>query len=281
MTQAYIQSATDLNRDFYIRPPIELGNKETILKVVKPLYGVPEAGNHWLYTYHRHHTQNLALKQSTFDPCLLYSTNETVKGYGILGLQTDDTLILADDDFAAEEEIQLEKAKFIAKKRKLLTETEPLNFSGGDIKKEKDSHSICLTQEMHCRNLRLVKSEPTDIVGTQSKTRKAVSQLDQFVSYRARGAYIASVCQPEASFDVSSAAQTTNPDENNIKLLNKRHQWQINNSSRGLKFVQLDKTSLDLFIFTDSSFANNSDHSSQIGFVIVLADCNKRANILH
>ncbi|KHJ33967.1 hypothetical protein EV44_g3646 [Erysiphe necator] len=206
----YIQCGFRLTPvDFYIRPPIELGNKETILKVVKPLYGVPEAGNHWFYTYHRHHTQNLALKQSTFDPCLLYSTNETKKGYGILGLQTDDTLILADDDFAAEEEIQLEKAKFIAKKRKLLTETESLNFNGGDINKEKDSLSICLTQEMHCRNLRLVESEPTDIVGTRSKTRKAVSQLDQFVSHRARGAYIASVCQPEASFDLSSAAHVT------------------------------------------------------------------------
>lgn len=57
ITQAYVQSATNLNRDFYIRPPIELGNKDTILKVIKPLYGVPEAGNHWFYTYHRHHTQ--------------------------------------------------------------------------------------------------------------------------------------------------------------------------------------------------------------------------------
>ncbi|KHJ34392.1 hypothetical protein EV44_g3601 [Erysiphe necator] len=53
------------------------------------------------------------------------------------------------------------------------------------------------------------------------------------------------------------------------------------NSYRGLKFVQLDKTSLELFIVTHSSFANNTDHSYQIDFVIVLADCNKRANILH
>ena len=34
-------------------------------------------------------------------------------------------------------------------------------------------------------------------------------------------------------------------------------------------------------IFTDASFANNKDLSSQIGFVIVLTDQNRTANIIH
>lgn len=51
ITQAYVQSTSDLNRDFYIRPPVELVKllnvpANCILKVMKPLYGVPEAGNH-------------------------------------------------------------------------------------------------------------------------------------------------------------------------------------------------------------------------------------------
>ena len=49
--QAYVQSATKLNREFYVRPPRELQDKlgigkDSVLKVLKPLYGVPEAGNH-------------------------------------------------------------------------------------------------------------------------------------------------------------------------------------------------------------------------------------------
>lgn len=40
ITQAYVQSSTELNRDLYIRPPIEFAEKGTILKVIKPLYGV-------------------------------------------------------------------------------------------------------------------------------------------------------------------------------------------------------------------------------------------------
>jgi hypothetical protein len=34
-------------------------------------------------------------------------------------------------------------------------------------------------------------------------------------------------------------------------------------------------------VFTDASFANNTDLSSQIGFVIVLADCYNCTNIIH
>jgi hypothetical protein len=53
ISQAYVQSNTRLNRDFFVRPPKELELKEgSILKVVKPLYGVPEAGNHWFNTYY-------------------------------------------------------------------------------------------------------------------------------------------------------------------------------------------------------------------------------------
>jgi hypothetical protein len=94
---------------------------------------------------------------------------------------------------------------------------------------------------------------------------------------------MATVCQPDAAFDLSFAAQVINSKEEHVKHLNKRLQWQINNPLRGLHFIQLDtsKNSLKLIVFTDSSFANNQDLSSQIGFVITLADKNNRANIIH
>ena len=66
------------------------------MKVIKPLYGVPEAGNHWFNTYHHHHIEKLQMDQSTYDPCLLYTNHN---GFGIVGLQTDDTLILANETF--------------------------------------------------------------------------------------------------------------------------------------------------------------------------------------
>jgi hypothetical protein len=277
ISQAYVQSSTHLNRDFFIRPPPELGLHEgLILKVIKPLYGVPEAGNHWFNTYHRHHIEELRMDQSTYDPCLLYTNRN---GFGVVGLQTDDTLFLADETFAKSEETKLREANFLAKEREELTRTTPIKFNGGHIKQEKDS--ITLTQERQCQNLKLVTTKVIDLTSSRGEIRKAVAPKDQYIAQRARGAYIATVCQPEAAFDLSFAAQVINPNEEHAKQLNKRLQWQIDNPSRGLRFVQLDKDSLKLITFTDSSFANNHDLSSQIGFVIVLADKDDKANILH
>jgi hypothetical protein len=73
----------------------------------------------------------------------------------------------------------------------------------------------------------------------------------------------------------------TNPTKEDAKTLNKRLAWQIKNSERGLKFVKLDTKTLQLLVFTDASFANNKDLSSQIGYVIALSDATKKANIIH
>jgi hypothetical protein len=113
----------------------------SVLKVVKPLYGVPEAGNHWFKTYYSHYTNELAMKQSTYNPCLLYSN----RPFGIVGLQTNDTLFLGDDDFAEVEHLKLLEAKFLAKEHEHLTTDHDLKFNRGII--HTDSTSITLTQE--------------------------------------------------------------------------------------------------------------------------------------
>jgi len=200
ISQAYVQSNTHLSRDIFIRPPHELGlGKDSILQVVKPLYGVPEAGNHWFNTYHRHHLQELQMTQSTYDPCLLYTSTN---GFGVVSLQTDDTLFLADPEFANTEEVKLQKAKFLAKEREQLTTQHAIKFNGGQINLQ-DNSSIRLTQERQCQNLRLVATQSIDLTSSRGEIRKAVTPTDQYVAQRARGAYIATVCQPEAAFDLS------------------------------------------------------------------------------
>ena len=72
-----------------------------------------------------------------------------------------------------------------------------------------------------------------------------------------------------------------NPKETDVKALNQRLKWQINNPIRGLKFIKLDIDTLKLITFTDASFANNADLLSQIGYVIVLADAIEKANIVY
>lgn len=111
-----------------------------------------------------------------------------------------------------------------------------------------------ITQESHCNTLDLVKTK------------------QYYIMQRARAAYIASVCQPKATYDLSVAAKTTDPSDNKFKLLNKCIQWQKSNKNEGLTFVKLISSQQRIITFTDSSFANNEDLSSQIGFIIILAD---------
>lgn len=81
----------------------------TIIRVVKPLYGIAEAGVHWFTTYQGHHITNLDMKVSTFDPCLLITTSGP-EYFGIVGIQTDDTLDLHMALFSHKEEKEIQKA---------------------------------------------------------------------------------------------------------------------------------------------------------------------------
>lgn len=68
---------------FFIHPPIEMGLRVSkILKVVKPLYGIPESGVHWYLTCMEHHNSNLGMHWSWADPCLLHRQNGKKCGDG-------------------------------------------------------------------------------------------------------------------------------------------------------------------------------------------------------
>ena len=57
--------------------------------VLKPLYGIAEAGTHWWATYYKHHLEKLLMTTSTYDPCFLVT--RTKDQFGVVGMQTDDT----------------------------------------------------------------------------------------------------------------------------------------------------------------------------------------------
>jgi hypothetical protein len=74
----------------------------TILLIVRPLYSIPESGNHWFGTYSKHHLMQLKMNISIFDTCLLHTSTN---GFGVVRLQVDNTIILADKIFAEQEDL--------------------------------------------------------------------------------------------------------------------------------------------------------------------------------
>ena len=220
------------------------------------------------------------MHQSIYDPCLLHTdATSGSKNFGMIDLQIDDTLILADEHFAETEKIELHRAKLLAKPREQLTTTTPIKFNGGYLKQQ--DNSIFLSQERLCQSLRPIKLQPTDLINTRGTVKKLATPKDQYIAQRARGVYIAFLSQSKTSFDLSFAAQTINLKEKDARTLNRQLQWQIDNYARGLQFVQLNRESLKLIIFIDGSFANNSDLTSQIDYVICLTDATDKANIIH
>ena len=130
ITQAYTQSDDHLQRTIIADLPEQLKTAyppSTVMVVVKPLYGIAEAGAYWWSTYHKHHTEKLLMRTSTYDPCLLISKPTENGGFGIIGMQTDDTLGLSDETFATRE---AENLRFSAKDKQVLSRSTPITFNG-------------------------------------------------------------------------------------------------------------------------------------------------------
>ena len=147
-------------------------------------------------------------------------------GFGIVGLQTDDILFLSDKTFAIKEEEQLHKANLLAKKREKLG-IKTIKSNGGYIIHE--SSVIYLTQERQYKNLHLIALKSIDLTSSRAKIQKAVIPKNQCIVHRAQVAYIATMCQPKAAFDLSFAAQIVNLKEKDRKIINKHIKRQIDN----------------------------------------------------
>ncbi|KAM4061617.1 reverse transcriptase (RNA-dependent DNA polymerase) [Hirsutella rhossiliensis] len=178
ITQAYPQSQTELFRTILTYLPTELQGKYphgTIIRVIKPLYGIAETGVHWYRTYQQHHLKNLDMSTSTYDSCLLI-TNTGPNTFGIVGMQTDDTLMLGTDSFSAREEEKLEEAQFRAKPKTSMTPGTTVDFNGAKLTLL-DIGSLSLQQ----------KGQATKIATIDPK---AFDHSQRYVEQRARGSYM-------------------------------------------------------------------------------------------
>ena len=68
-----------------------------------------------------------------------------------------------------------------------------------------DGGEPTFTQERTCYKIQLVQNHPADMVSSRGKVRKNISPREQCVAQCALSAYVASMPQPEAAFDVSFA----------------------------------------------------------------------------
>jgi len=142
--------------------------------VLKPLYRIAEAGTYWWATYSKHHKEKLLITTSIFNLCFFITTIGTP--FGIISMQTNNTIILGDNQFLALKEDKLVKANLIAKPKEKLNLTTLLLFNGCILFLNKDSIALC--QKGQGKKINVIN----------------VNSLKQgYVEQRARGAYITSI----------------------------------------------------------------------------------------
>ena len=117
------------------------------------------------------------MQQSTYDSCFLY-INKKGKGFEIVELQIDDTLILKDETFAKIENFHFHEIKLLAKNRNQLISQHSIKFNGAYIKQKNSSRQknfFYLNQERLCKNLRLMTFQSSDLISVRGVIRKSVT----------------------------------------------------------------------------------------------------------
>ncbi len=142
-------------------------------------------------------------------------------------MQTDDILTLVDQSFAVVEKEAIHSTKIMIKTRKQLTFINFLKFNDTRIERFESNEIdiIYFRQETHIQDIQLINLiESIIIISVRDKVKTMLISRDQYIVQRAREIYLTFICQSEASFDLSHAAQSTEISSDDINVLNKRLQ---------------------------------------------------------
>jgi hypothetical protein len=140
----------------------------------------------------------------------------------IVDMQIDNTLIFVDANFATAKEKTIINAKIMIKSRDYLDSNSSLKFNDTII--ERQENDIYLRQISQSDHLQLIQNVDIAITSSRNKIKVALISKEQYVTQRARSAYVASICQLKASFDLFLTARSIEISSKNITTLNKRLQ---------------------------------------------------------
>jgi hypothetical protein len=253
MTQAYLQSAVPLLRDVYLKPDVLELSDDELVRLRKPLYGLSDSGDYWHHTITRFH-QALDFKQSAGDFAFYYQ-READKLLGLSSTFVDDILQAGTDKFRMNLVSAL-KQGFDIKGPELT----PLTFAGLEV------CQYSLSQAGYIGSLTLLADSST---------------YEDFRSARAKLAWVVQT-RPDIACAVALAAQDTATTfgSGSVKRLNDVTKHLKRTQALKLNFPQMDRESLQLVVYADSSFGNCHDSGTQIGYIMFLMDKLNNASVI-
>ena len=136
INQAYLQSAENLRRKIFVRPDVLELEPNELLQVVKPLYGLSDAGDYWGETLTENHLKELEMDQVTGDFSLFFKKLKD-KLIGLSGTYVDDILPIGDRTFRDSTSATTGRT-FDSKPDRYA----PFTFTGVEISR-KGNHVVC------------------------------------------------------------------------------------------------------------------------------------------
>lgn len=104
--------------------------------------------------------------KSIYNRYLFYNSSS----FGIVKIQTDDILILANNNFASTEKDTIRSVKIITKDKEYLTLTHPLKFNDTQIKL--DLNKIVLVKESYIKEILLFTNHVVESTSSREISRK-------------------------------------------------------------------------------------------------------------
>lgn len=254
VTQAFLQSADELMCDVYIQPSKEFElNENQVLKLLKPLYGLADAGDYWGKTMSSHLRNDLEMETTTSDAAFFFK-RAGEKLQGMCATFVDDSLHAGDEDYVQLTDKTMQR--FECRER----EWDDVTFAGMQIDTK--------VGEFHVHQKRYIdKLTPLSTGATT---------FAQYRSFRVKLAWITNT-RPDITCAVAKAVQVTEKQFSAapgacVKALNAIHKHLRTVPDLPLRFPKLDRKTLQLRVYSDASFASNTDGSSHLGYIIFLTD---------
>ena len=99
VSQAYLQSESNLLRDVYFKPSKEFDlSSGQLLKLLRPLYGLADSGDYWNATFESHIKEYFGM-QATAGGMSFFFKKVHQKLSGLLGTYLDDSFLAGDKEF--------------------------------------------------------------------------------------------------------------------------------------------------------------------------------------
>jgi hypothetical protein len=252
VSQAYLQSADKLMRKVYIKPTEEFALDENhVLQLLRPLYGLADSGDYWFRTISSHLSNELSMERTSFDSAFFYKVLDEKLG-GMCATYVDECLHAGTDQYSKSAEKT--ELRFQCRER----EYDNVTFAGVEIKKSEDG--FVMNQRSYVNKLMFLNKK---------------ANFSDYRSMRAKLAWTTHT-RPDVCCAVAQAAQVTvevfdKEPEKYCADLNKvlKH---LKSCEVYLRFPKLDVETLRLQVYSDASYANNRDLSSQLGYIVFLAE---------